>query len=146
MFIHRYMFSIIFEGEPASIFNAPFVNAMLQNMGNIIKGKLGVKKLSIYSGHDTNVVPLMVFFNLTSSDCLKKQFMNQTVTGNCAVPVPFASNIFFELHQDDNNASEYFVKVRYNGIYYNLCGKNSTECPFAQFAGRSKANLLDFDK
>ncbi len=95
MFIHRYIFSLIFEDEPSRILNAPYVNAMLSNMERAIQQKLDAKKLSIYSGHDTNVVPLMVFYNLTSSDCLKKQWMNQTVVGNCAVPIPFASNIFF---------------------------------------------------
>lgn len=124
------MFSIVYEDEPSRIFNAPYVNTMLINMENVIKNNFGVKKLSIYSGHDINVVPLMVFYNLTSSQCLEKLWMNQTVVGNCAIPIPFASNIFFELHQDDKNGSNYFVKVRYNGLYFNLCGKNSTQCPY----------------
>lgn len=130
MFIHRYMFALLFEDIPSQIFNAPYVNTMLGNMEKVIQNKLDVKKLSIYSGHDTNVVPLLVFYNLTSSECLKKQWMGQTVTGNCAVPIPFASNLFFELHQDDKNASRFFVKMRYNGNYFNLCGKNTTECLF----------------
>ena len=71
-------------------------------MERAIQGKLDTKKLTIVSGHDVNVVPLMVFFNLTSSDCLKKKFNNQTVTGNCAIPIPFASNILFELYQSDD--------------------------------------------
>ena len=71
---------------------------------------------------------MLVYYNLTSSDCLKKHYHNHTVTGNCAIPIPFASNLIFELHQSDTNTSDYFVKVRFNGIYYNLCGKNSTEC------------------
>lgn len=95
-------------------------------MENVVKGKLGVKRLSVYSAHDSNVVPLLVYFNLTSSECLKKQFKNRTVNGNCAVPVPFASNIFFELHKNEQNPSDYYVKIRYNGQYYNLCGKSST--------------------
>jgi hypothetical protein len=95
MFLHRYLFSLVYEDEPSRIFNAPYVHALLSNMELAIQGKLGVKKLSIYSGHDINVVPLMVFFNLTSAECLKRQWMNQTVVGNCAVPIPFASNLFF---------------------------------------------------
>ncbi len=31
-FIHRYIFSIVYEEEPSRIFNAPYVNAMLTNM------------------------------------------------------------------------------------------------------------------
>lgn len=82
--------------------------------------------MSAFSAHDSNVVPLLVYYNLTSADCLRKQWRNETIHGNCAVPIPFASSLFFELHQDDKNASNNFVKVRYNGQYYNLCGKNST--------------------
>ncbi len=74
-------------------------------MENLIKGNLGVKKLSAYSVHDSNIVPLLVYFNLTTAECLKKQFNSETVIGNCAVPVPFASSIFFELHQDDQKTS-----------------------------------------
>jgi hypothetical protein len=96
---------------------------MVQNMENLIKGNLGVKKLSIHSGHDSNVVPLLTYYNLTTAECLKRQYRNESIKGNCAVPIPFASNLFFELHQDDKNLSNYFVKARYNGIYYDLCGK-----------------------
>lgn len=94
-FIQRYLFTLVYEEEPARIFNAPFVNNMISNMENVIKGNYGVKKLSAYSAHDSNVVPLLVYFNLTSSECLKKQWKNETFQGNCAVPVPFASSIFF---------------------------------------------------
>lgn len=75
-FIQRYLFSLVFEEEPARIFNAPFVNSLIANMQNVIKGNLGVKKLSVLSAHDANVVPLLVYFNLTSSSCLKKQWKN----------------------------------------------------------------------
>ena len=68
----------------------------------------------------------MVYYNLTSAECLRKLYHNETVKENCAVPVPFASSIIFELHQDDTQQTKHFVKVRYNGKYYNLCGKNST--------------------
>lgn len=32
MFIHRYMFALVFEDVPARIFNAPYINTMLGNM------------------------------------------------------------------------------------------------------------------
>jgi hypothetical protein len=49
-------------------------------MDRVSKGQNSVKKMSIFSGHDTNVVPLMAFFNLTSGECLKKKYQNKTVT------------------------------------------------------------------
>ena len=68
---------------------------MLNNMELKIKDQLGIKKLSAYSVHDDNVVPLMLFLNLTSTECIKKQFKNETVKGNCAIPIPFASSLLF---------------------------------------------------
>lgn len=65
-FIQQYMFAQVYSGEPSRIFSSPFVNTLLSNMLNVTKGQNGVKKMSVYSGHDTNVMPLMAFFNLTS--------------------------------------------------------------------------------
>lgn len=80
--------------------------------------------MSAYSVHDANIVPLMLFLNLTSTECMKREFKNETVKGNCAIPIPFASNLLFELHKDDKS-EKLFVKVRYNGEYFNLCEKES---------------------
>jgi hypothetical protein len=67
-------------------------------MEKVINGKLDQKKLTIFSGHDSNVAPILSFLNLSSSECVKKKYKNQTFSGNCAEPVPFACNILFELH------------------------------------------------
>ena len=60
-----------------------------------IAGKLDNKKYSSYSVHDLNVIPLLTYYNLTSSDCLKKMYKNQTLTTQCAEPIPFASSLMF---------------------------------------------------
>ena len=71
-------------------------------------------------------------FDTFKLECVKRKFKNQTVTGNCAEPVPFASNIQFELHRKDSitpdkerDPSSYFVKIKYNGDYYHLCESTS---------------------
>ena len=64
---------------------------------------------------------------MTSADCLRKQFKNQTINENCVDPIPFAGNLFFELYQDDTNPEMFYVKTRYNGVYYKLFGKNTAE-------------------
>ncbi len=48
----------------------------MSNMKKLIKGELGNKKLSLLSAHDGNLVPLLIFFNMTSSDCLEKKWKN----------------------------------------------------------------------
>lgn len=68
------------------------------------------------------------------------------MTGNCAEVPPFASNIIFELHQNDSAPEKYYVKLRYNGDYYNLCQKNAKECDFEEFSARTKAQFVDVVK
>lgn len=124
-YIQNYLFVFLYEGFLAPIYSTDVVEGILKNMDNVIKnGDKEVKRYSIYSGHDTNVVPLILFFNLTSHECISKKWKNETVNGNCADSPPFASNLIFELHQNDSNPSSYFVKLRYNGDYYNVCGGN----------------------
>jgi len=36
------------------------------------------------------------------------------------------------------------VKVRYNGVYYKLFGKNTTEVDYTEFQAKSKQGLKDF--
>lgn len=49
----------------------------------------------MYSGHDTNVVAIMSHLNLTSAECIMKQWKNQSYEGNCGEIVPFGSNLIF---------------------------------------------------
>ena len=53
----------------------------------------------------------------------------------------FASNIIFELHSD--NEKYYYVKVRVNGNYVNLCGKKNTECDYTLFKLLTKWNVVN---
>lgn len=127
-YIQNYMFVLLYAEHLAKVFSTPFAAAIIENMEKAIAGKLDGKKISIYSGHDTNVAPMLTFLNLTTAECVKRKFKNETVVGNCAEPVPFASSIQYELHQRDGevNAASYFVKIKYNGDYYLLCESKST--------------------
>jgi hypothetical protein len=49
-------------------------------MDRVVKNKNGEKKLTIFSGHDTNVAPMLSFYNLSSPECVKKKYKNETVT------------------------------------------------------------------
>ena len=124
------MLSSLYAGEVAKAINGPYLLVLLENMQLKISNKLGPKKYTSIAIHDLNMIPLLTFYNLTSGECLRKQFKNQTVTENCVDPIPFASNLIFELHQNDSAPSSYIVKVRYNGVYYKIFGKNTTEIDF----------------
>ena len=68
---------MIYGGEPSHIFSTPILSGILGNMENRVKnGKNEVKKYSVYSGHDTTIMPILMFFNLTTPECLTKKWKN----------------------------------------------------------------------
>ena len=93
---------MLYEDHMAKVFATPRLRKVLSNMEQVVEGKSGRRKMSIISGHDSNVLPILTFLNLTNADCVQKKFRNQTVTGNCADIVPFASNVQIELHIKDS--------------------------------------------
>lgn len=84
------------------------MNTVINNFDSAItqyksKSSLGMRKISIYSRHDSDLVPLLVFLNLTTPECIKKVYKNQTFTGNCAPAPDFAANLIFEFHDLQNS-------------------------------------------
>ena len=112
---------------------------------------LGLKKLSIYSRHDSDIVPLLSFLNISSHECIRKQFKNETVNNNCGSPPDFAANLIIELH---DTASEYegsepnfSIKLRYNGEYMKVCGSSTEKiCPYEDFKSRVVSQFVDYEK
>lgn len=137
---------MLYSEKLAHIISTPIAAAVIDKMEKAISGKLDNKKMSIYSGHDTNVAPMLSFLNLSSADCVRRKYRNETVVGNCGEPVPFASNVIFELHQNDAAPSSHYVRVKYNGAYYELCEKRQTQCDFNEFKSRVRAQLVDYKK
>lgn len=43
-------------------------------------------------------------------------------------------------------ASNYFVKIKYNGDYYQMCESKVNECDFQEFSTRVKHQLTDYKK
>ena len=76
-FIQNYLFSLTYGGKLTSIFSTPMLQGILGNMDNIVKkGKEEVMKYSLYSGHDTNVMPLLNYLNLTNPNCMNRKWKN----------------------------------------------------------------------
>lgn len=77
------------------MFSTSILAGVLGNMDNFVNGKPQDIRYSLYSGHDTNVMPILMFLNLTTPECLTRKWKNESVSGNCADAPPFASNIVF---------------------------------------------------
>lgn len=83
-------------------------------------------KWTFLSCHDTDIFAMQLGMNLTSFSCIEEQYRKgNTSAMNCETGANFfASNMIFELHSEDGKA--FTVKVKSNGKYVKLCGKNST--------------------
>lgn len=76
-YIQNYLFALLYGDNLAPIYSTSVASAIINNMQHRVNnGDKEVKKLSIYSGHDTNVVPLLNFFNLTSPECITRKWRN----------------------------------------------------------------------
>lgn len=93
-YIQNYLFALVYGGHPARVFSTPVAKTVLDNMDRVISGKES-RKLTVFSGHDSTIAPLLTFLNLTSAECVRKKFKNETIHGNCGDPVPFASSLQF---------------------------------------------------
>jgi hypothetical protein len=94
------------------------------------------KKYILYSGHDTNISPILMYFGLPDVGCNLKQLLTHEVM-DCVHKPPFASSVAFELAV--NSQGDYFVFFRYNGQYYDVCSgfvppaMNKIACPLEKF-------------
>lgn len=86
--------------------------------------------MTVISCHDTDIAALLTDLNISSSQCVEDLYRKgKTDSLNCQTDVGFASNLVIELHSDDERT--FYVMVRSNGEYVNLCENRSTKCDYA---------------
>ena len=91
-------------------------------------------KWLMLSGHDANLMSMMVGLNITSYQCLlDKYFKNQTSELNCYPRPYFASSLIIELHEVDQ---EILIGIKFNGEYINMCERNEKFCSYGEFRER----------
>lgn len=89
-----------------------FFEEIINNIEEFISGNITTKYF-IFSGHDDTVGPLMMLFGID-------QYWP-----------PYASHVEFELWEDDN--SNKFIQLKYNGVSIEVSGCSSTMCPIDEF-------------
>ena len=99
-------------------------------------------KWTFISAHDTDIMALHLALNLSSCLCVQELYRKgETSALNCETGGNnFASNLIFELHSDD--AVFFNVKVRSNGKYMKLCGKDSETCDYFTFKNSVKKYIV----
>jgi len=89
-----------------------FFEDLLTKFDNVLNKSTG-KSFSLYSGHDSNLVSILV--NLLDHNKIEKRLINSLNSSNddwsFFIP-PFASNILFELSSENKDI---FIKIIYNG-------------------------------
>lgn len=86
------------------------------------------KKFILFVGHDSNIVPLLNIFKLTSIECLEKALKDYDSIeerANCQFYPEFLANFLFELHQE---GTQYYIVAKYNGKVFSLCNGRD-RCP-----------------
>ena len=75
-YVQNYFLILIYTDHLAKVVATPIIKAVVDNMEKLIEGKLGQRKLTVYSGHDTDVAPMLSFLNLSSAECVQKKYRN----------------------------------------------------------------------
>ncbi|EAR84653.1 histidine acid phosphatase family protein (macronuclear) [Tetrahymena thermophila SB210] len=137
--------------------NTPFLNQLMDYLNPVVQGKnVNGLKWVMFSAHDTNVQLISAALNLTSIDCLlhkrfPDKFKPSTPYYNCEFAPEFASSLIFELYQADVkvdeqiNKGDFYIRLRRDGKYMNLCERNSTLCSMKEFTQRVSWFAYDFN-
>ena len=120
-------------------YNSQLFRMILNTLSSSVKsdqaGKKDFMKFLGLSGHETNLVPLMMAFNLINIECTWKRFQGDYSDSKCHESPSFAANIIFELIKREG---KYFVRGLYNGNKIEICSGFNTNtdyrCPFDTFA------------
>ena len=94
-----------------------------------VKNESMDSKWTTISTFEGDLISVMNNLNISSASCIEEMYRKgSTEALNCEGSTPFASNILFELYSD--NQQDFYVKVRKNGKYVNLCDKKQTACDY----------------
>ena len=98
-------------------------------------------KWSTLSVDGIDLIALQNDLNISSAQCIEEVYRKgSTQALNCQLNSGFASSILFELHSD--NSKDFYVKVRDNGKYINLCENKRTDCTYTEWRSRVQKVLL----
>lgn len=97
----------------------------LENLLEDIKINTKVKKFALFSGHDTNVLAILLAGKLVKFDCLNDN-------GDCTVNPPYCSFVLFEVYQENDVL---LVESTYNGNVIHFCTSKTknNDCTLEEF-------------
>lgn len=140
--IHDWLNNLKYSGTVSRVINSRKYAKILNEFDNRIKNLAGYPlKWTFLSAHDTDVLPAQSDLNFSSFQCVEEVYRKgKTDALNCQTNVAFASSIIFELHSD--NDKDFYVMIRSQGKYMNLCEKKNTKCSYTEWKNRMKNLIL----
>ena len=132
-----------FNFNIARAYNTYPIKRILQDFdGRISNLKTKPLKWTILSAHDYHINCFLNYLNISSASCIEELYRKKNTSAlNCEPGPEYAANLIFQLQSD--NDKDFYVKIRYNGKYVNLCQKKSTICDYKDWKGRMQKIMLD---
>lgn len=139
IFYINYRFNTI---KMTKVYTTRMMQLILKEMEDRISGK-GKRKYLGLSGHEANLVPFMMRYDLISESCLVTKLNGATPSGICRDPPEFAANMIWELSRQEENKA-YYVRVRYNGDLVKTCSQPNSDgyCQFKDFKSFATSKLI----
>jgi len=116
-------------------------NQVMSHFDEKVKTPSSKNKWVTISTFEGDLISVMNNLNISSANCIEEQYRKGSTSAlNCEGSTPFSSNILFELHSD--NGQDFYVKVRKNGKYVNLCSQKQLTCDYTTFKSILKNSIL----
>ncbi|KRX05924.1 hypothetical protein PPERSA_01002 [Pseudocohnilembus persalinus] len=142
--IHSFMYMDDLTLRKLANFN--LINQYLKYLDSAYNGNTSFRWYMV-SASDTNLQYVMPLLNITSIDCIMEQYDSGTYSQlNCQQKPRFATSMMIELHENDDMqdkvSDKYYVKIKFNGVYQNLCGQKNQYCAYTEFKQRIQNSMM----
>lgn len=141
--IFNWFNNVKYSGNVSKVINSRKWEKIISEFDKRINNLTGYSlKWSFLSAHDTDVIPAKTDLNFSSFQCIEDLYRKgKTDALNCQPDVGFASSLIFELHSE--NDKDFYVMIRSQGKYMNLCEKQSTKCSYTEWKNRMKSYIIN---
>lgn len=146
--IRLYLFPTLKASRLAgSAFFVTLIKTFDEKIESIRRGTESHEKIHLFSGHESTILVILNFLNLTSAECMRNERLGVPNRQYCFSETPiFASQAIFELYQVSARP-DFYVMLRVNGEHLPLCDgslpsdPNSLKCGYAAFKKQIEENI-----
>jgi lysosomal acid phosphatase len=143
--LHLWFNFLKFDFDLAKALNTNPLKRIMADFDDRISNPNKALKWTFISCHDTDITSMLQGLNISNAQCIEDLYRKGKTTAlNCDPNQEYASSIIFELHSTD--AKTFYVRVRHDGNYVNLCEKKDVQCEYQQWRSRMQKRIVDANK